>query len=230
VKLVGLSCLVALAVTGSALAQVKPEPGPGDPRLQSVLYDADQVVQIQVAPGYQTTVQFAPDERIENVAVGDSSAWQITPNKRGDALFVKPVVNGVTTNMTVLTSARTYAFELRTSYDGGANQAFTIRFRYPPPATVAAEPTVPAGRYKLSGDRALRPKALSDDGVRTYMVWAESQPLPAVFAVDSEGVEVLVDGSMRDGQFVIDRVVPQLRFRRDRRVATAVRLTVRKGR
>ena len=44
---------VAALLPMPAAAQIRPEPGPGDPRIQSVLYDADQVVQLQVATGYQ---------------------------------------------------------------------------------------------------------------------------------------------------------------------------------
>ena len=46
-----------------------------------MLYDPQQVVLLQVAAGYQLTLAFAPDERIESVAVGDSGAWQVTPNR-----------------------------------------------------------------------------------------------------------------------------------------------------
>ena len=72
--------LMALLLPGTAIAQVRPAPGPGDPRIQTIVYDANQVVQLQVASGYQLAIEFAPDERIENVAVGVSSAWQVTPN------------------------------------------------------------------------------------------------------------------------------------------------------
>ena len=50
-----------------------------------------QIVQILGKAGIQSTIEFAADERIENVAVGDSSAWQITPNRRASLLFVKPL-------------------------------------------------------------------------------------------------------------------------------------------
>ncbi len=36
-------------------------------------------------------IEFGHGERIENVAVGDSSAWQVTPNKRANLLFLKPL-------------------------------------------------------------------------------------------------------------------------------------------
>ena len=222
-----LLLLFGFLLAAPATAQIRPEPGPGDPRIQSVLYDPNQVVQLQAATGYQVTVEFAPDERIENVAVGDSGAWQITPNKRGDRLFVKPVGQGVTTNLTVVTDARTYVFELAPLFGPLPNMAYTVRFRYATPAaaTVVASNAGPVpGRYKLSGDKALRPSAIDDDGVHTYLAWGPDQTLPAIFAIDSEGRESLVNGMTRDGRFVIDAVANRLIFRIDRRTAGAVRV------
>lgn len=225
-----LALLLAVVATPAA-AQVSPQPGSGDPRIQSVEYNAEQVVILQAAPGFQVSVEFAPDERIENVALGDSGAWQATPNKRGDHLFVKPIQPGVTTNMTVLTDSRLYAFELRGLFGPQSDMAYTVRFRYPGTARTAADGseaaagTQPArGRYRLSGDRAIRPNGIDDDGARTYIEWAAESPLPAVYSVDAKGKEALVNGNMRDGIFVIDSVVPRLVFRLDRQIARAVRV------
>ncbi len=220
--------LTGLLLARPAASQTRPEPGPGDPRIQSVLYDANQVVQLQVAAGYQLTVEFAPDERIENVAVGDAGAWQVTPNKRGDRLFIKSVSQGVTTNATVITDARTYILELSPLFGPLPTMAYTVRFRYATPAavTVVADDAVAAvpGRYKLSGDKALRPSAIDDDGVHTYIAWGADQTLPAIFAIDTEGRETLVNGMVREGRFVIDSVANRLVFRIDRQTAGAVRV------
>jgi len=219
--------VLALLLPVAATAQVRPKPGPGDPRIQSVLYDTNQVVQLQVATGYQLTIEFALDERIENVAVGDSGAWQITPNKRGDHLFIKALQPGVTTNLTVVTDARSYMFDLSPLYGPLPDMAYTVRFTYPPTAvaTIAdATPAAPPGRYRLGGTRAIRPSQIDDDGEKTYIVWPTDKPLPAVFAIDEKGREMLVDGYMRDGQYVIDSVKPKLLFRLDKDLATAVRV------
>jgi len=223
-----LAALIALAPAGLA-AQVHPTPGSGDPRIQTVLYDADQVVQLQGTPGFQTDVEFAADEAIENVAVGDSAAWQVTPNRRGDHLFVKNLISGVTTNMTVVTSARIYFFELAPL--SGGEMAYTVRFRYPN-AQAAAEET-PAnieGRYRLSGAQALRPSRIADDGVHTYIEWPHDASLPAVYALNGQGQETLVNGGMRDGLFVIDGISPRLVFRIDQNVAHADRVAPRASR
>ena len=68
-----VAALLLLAAP-TALAQVRPQPGPGDPRVQTVMFAPDQVVQLQAAPGYQITVALNPDERIESIALGDSAA------------------------------------------------------------------------------------------------------------------------------------------------------------
>ena len=219
--------LLALLMPVAATAQVRPKPGPGDPRIQSVLYDTNQVVQLQVATGYQLTIEFALDERIENVAVGDSGAWQITPNKRGDHLFIKALQSGVTTNLTVVTDARSYMFDLLPLYGPLPDMAYTVRFTYPPTAVATladATPPMEPGRYRLGGTRAIRPSQIDDDGEKTYIVWPADKPLPAVFAIDEKGREMLVDGYMREGQYVIDSVKPKLLFRLDKDLATAVRV------
>lgn len=222
-----LPILIALLLPVAAMAQIRPEPGPGDPRIQSVLYDPDQVVQLQVASGYQLTVEFAPDERIENVAVGDSGTWQATPNKRGDRLFIKLAQSGGQTNMTVVTDARSYVFELMPAYGGLA--PYTVRFRYPAAAvaSVAETAAIGEGRYRLGGAKPLRPNAISDDGAKTYITWNADATLPAVFAIDGEGKEVSVDGGMRDGRYVIDDVVNRLVFRRGKQIANATRVPQR---
>lgn len=215
--------LLALAPIALA-AQVQPQPGTGDPRIQTVLYDADQVVRLQGMPGFQIDVEFASDEQIENVAVGDSAAWQVTPNRRGDHLFVKPIMAGVTTNMTVVTSARVYLFEL--APPSGGDPPFTVRFRYPG-ATATADDAAAApieGRYRVSGARELRPSRIADDGTHTYIEWPQESALPAVYALDTQGRETLVNGGMRDGLFVIDGVTSRLVFRIDRNVARADRV------
>ncbi|WP_374524021.1 TrbG/VirB9 family P-type conjugative transfer protein [Sphingopyxis sp.] len=208
-------------------AQITPRPIDLDPRIQSVDYVEDKIIQLSVAPGYQLTVEFGPDEMIESVAVGDASSWQATPSHRGDHMFIKPVAFGVTTNMTVVTSIRTYLFELIPLGGPSPNMAYTLRFNYPSVdgGERADEQVVSVeGRYKLSGSSVVRPIGISDDGIHTYIEWHHDDPVPAVYAIDRSGRESLVNGMMRDDIFVIDRVSPKLMFRIDNHVAHARRV------
>jgi type IV secretion system protein VirB9 len=226
-----LAVLAALSAAPLA-AQVQPQPGSGDPRIQTIAYEADRVVQLQAAPGYLVTVEFGSDELIENIAVGDSAAWQITPNRRGDYLFVKAVQGGVSTNMTVVTTARTYFFELVPMFGPTPEMAYNLRFTYPGGQSESVADEAPAleiaGRYKLGGARSLRPSKISDDGRHTYIEWPRDRTLPAVYAIDPEGRESLVNGVMRDDLFVIDAVASKLIFRIDENVASADRVLPKK--
>jgi type IV secretion system protein VirB9 len=218
--------LLALLIAAFA---AQAQPGAGESRVQTVEWHADQVVPLQVAAGYQLMVEFAADEHIESVAVGDSGAWQVTPNRNGDRVFVKPLQSGLSTNLTVVTTARTYTFELSPLYSVSADMPYVVRFTYPAAdATAEAEPAgTMAGRYRLSGARALRPSRISDDGIHTYIEWPREAALPAVYALDERGQESLVNGMMRDDLFVIDAVVPRLVFRIDRDIARAERVPER---
>jgi len=221
-------CFILLLLATPATAQVRSALSTGDPRLQTIQYDANQVVRLRVAARYQLTLIFGSDERVENVAIGDSDAWQTSLNGRRDALFIKPVDANGTTNMTVITDARIYSFELTSTHSPTVDTPFTVRFSYPA-ATAEQPPIAPPeeGRYRLIGSRSLRPQAISDDGTHTYIEWRPRQNLPAVFAVDDNGQELLVDGYLRDGRYVIDAVHPTLLFRRDGQTARANRLRSR---
>jgi type IV secretion system protein VirB9 len=221
---------IALAIAAPALAQHRPQPAGGDPRLQTVEYRSNQVVTLEVAPGYQLVLEFAADERVESVGLGDSSAWMVSPTKRGDHLFIKAVQPGVSTNMTVVTDIRTYAFDLHPLPAPSETMAYTVRFSYPTQSRVTVMPpgaaaAVPDTRYRVNGDRKLRPSAISDDGIKTYIEWPADAAMPAIYAVNDQGREALVNGVVQDRMFVIDGVARKLLFRIDGRVARAIRDT-----
>ena len=207
-------------------AQVRPIPGTGDPRLQTVAYNPDQIVQLVVASGYQLMVNFAPGERIETIAVGDSSAWQVTTNKRGDFLFIKALGDGRTTNMTVVTDARVYMFELLPSTPYASEQAFSLRFTYGEDEQTAKVETaaVIRYRYRIGGARALRPSRVTQEGENIVVEWPDTVALPAIFRIEEDGNETLVNSIIENGRFVIAGLPKRLIFRLDLQVAKAVRV------
>ena len=222
--------LILLLLSTPAIAQTSPTPQQGDPRLQSIPYDAGKVIRLNVATNFQLTIIFDPAERVENVAIGNSDAWQATVNRRGDTLFLKPIQQGGATNMTVITDARIYNFELSSSYGPTGDSPYTVRFLYGDAPSDGPTPPVPQpgiGQYRLRGPAALRPLAITDDGVRTYIEWRPEQALPAVFGLDARGEPVLLDGHVRDGRYVIDAVYRTLLFRLERQTARATRVPAR---
>ncbi len=217
--------LLALALVLAVPAQAQMP----DAHVQTVFWDPDQIINITGAPGWQITVEFAPDERIENVAIGDALAWQVVPNKRARNLFLKPLLKNAATNMTVLTDRRRYIFAL----DTGPRRASTpwmVRFEYPPPpvvlsAEVAAEqaPVIENSNYAKAGDAGLLPVRIWDDGRMTYFEFAEEVAIPAIFMGKPGKDEALVNSTMRGRTVVVQQLAAIFTLREGKRVVTVRR-------
>lgn len=213
--------LLALCVAVLDMAQAPP-PVMGDAHIQHVTYSADHVVTLQAAIGYALVVELAEDDRIETVVVGNAATWQVTANKQGDRLIIKPLGAAAPTDMVVATDARRYVFTLEPA-SGPDAAPFVVRFDYPQtvPAVMAA--VTPVAHYRLHGDAALFPAAMTDDGHRTTVTWKADAPLPAIFALDDQGREAIVNGRMVEGDYVIEGVSKRYVFRRDKIKAVATR-------
>ncbi|HEY0267178.1 MAG TPA: P-type conjugative transfer protein VirB9 [Rhizomicrobium sp.] len=215
-----LSAALLFAASPSQGALV-PRPGSGDPRIYVVDYDPTQVVELHGTLGYQTFVEFSPDEHIENVAIGDAIGWQVTPNRAANLLFVKPMSQVAATNMTVVTNLRHYAFELSVrphAAVGDRSIVYTLRFQYPEAAlatVAAARPAIPDAppppkvanaAYSYDGSMKIVPSRIFDDGHATYFEFHEAEAWPAIFSMDADKSEVTVNTYMRGGYVVADLV------------------------
>lgn len=217
-----LALLLTLFTT-PALALIEPHSGGGDPHIRIAPYDPDEVVAVRAVLGYQLTIEFEPGERIENVAIGDSLGWQVVPSRKADLLFVKPMDRAPLTNMTVVTSLRRYAFELsvRPAARGARDAVYTLRFAYPAPAapviTAPEPPKPPEDRnhaYSYEGSAVLLPTRLFDDGQATWFQFAKGAEYPAVYAIESDGTQALVNFHSRDSYLVVDRMARGFVLRR----------------
>jgi type IV secretion system protein VirB9 len=215
--------LLAAFISLPAFAQSYPQPGEGDPRIQTVKYDPAQIIRLSVAPGLQTMVELAAGESIQTIGVGDSVAWQVSAGKRGDFFFVKNISASAVTNMTVITAGRVYNFELAPSGGYGEVSPYHVRLEYPGRVqTVATINMEPIFEYKITGARAIRPSSVYQENNRTIVEWDADQPLPAIFTMEN-GSEALVNGEMQDGRFVIAGSPTKLLFRLDKKTAYATR-------
>lgn len=202
-----LAFVVLLSAATTAFAQEAPR----DPRLRIMPYEEGRVVALEGHLGYQMMIEFDPQERIENVSIGDSLAWQVTPNRAATLLFVKPVVAHAVTNMTVVTTRRRYAFELRardTVAPDDPRVIYGLRFTYPDESAAAPAAAAPSFNfaYVTSGDAALTPRQVFDDGRYTYFEIAQGADVPAIFAMNNHGEEELTNSQMRGDIVVVDRV------------------------
>lgn len=106
----------------------------GYAHIRDINYDPNSVIRLAGCVGFQTTIEFASDEHIENVGVGAASRWLIVPNKQADLLFVEPAVALSHSNMTVVTDHHRYYFELvsRDSDTCGRGAViYSLRLHYP---------------------------------------------------------------------------------------------------
>lgn len=231
VSLFLLPALIATSATAQAVTDF-------DSRLKIIDYDPTAVVQLLGCQGFQTTVTLASNEQVENVSVGDSASWQVAANKRGNLLFVKPMALRSTTNMTVITNRRNYNFELRTSSEAACKRGevtYELRFRYAPePSTgTPLQPTrppdpnaflpVPEKRntaYTFTGASELVPLRVFDDGVLTYFRWAPNVPAPALYAINADNSESLVNYASRGDYLVVEQIAPAYVLRRGKLVST----------
>ena len=210
--------LVLLSAVSSSQGALVPRPGSGDPRIFVVDYNPAEVVQLRATLGYQTLIEFAPEEHIENVAIGEALGWQITPNRKADLLFVKPLNEAPVTNMTVVTNLRRYAFELSVKPRGGADKSviYTLHFLYPEVALakIVAAPSAPVpppppqmvnNAYSFEGSEKIVPTQIFDDGHATFFQFRDGEAYPAIFSVDADGGEAVINSSTRGPYVVVDR-------------------------
>ena len=216
-----LLLIFALAMATPLQAQNGP-----DARVQTVFWDPDQIVNITGATGWQLMIEFAADERIENVAIGDAQAWQVTPNKRARNLFLKPLLKNAQTNMTVITDRRRYIFALDTA-PRRASTPWVVRFEYPPPPVVLVQeiveeqqPVVENSNYIKQGDAGLLPTRVWDDGRMTYFEFDENVSLPAIFVGKPGKDEALANSTMRGRVVVIQQLASAFTLRDGKRFAT----------
>ncbi|PDV86108.1 P-type conjugative transfer protein VirB9 [Rhizobium sp. H4] len=227
--------IVLLLTTGlstTALALETPRGAQQDSRIRFVDYQPYNITKIVGTLRSSVQVEFAADEEIAHVALGNSVAWEVAP--AGNILFLKPRENQPVTNISVVTtrrdgSTRSYQMELTVrdgSVEAGQNTYFYVKYRYPADeaklrrqeaaATAEAAEARQADRvlalheaygprnwrYSAQGSQALEPQAVYDNGKVTTFAFVGNQEMPAIYMENSDGTESLVPKSV-DGNLVL---------------------------
>lgn len=224
--------VLASGVASVALALDTPRGAPQDGRIRFVDYQPYNITKIVGTLRSSVQIEFAADEEIVHVALGNSVAWEVAP--AGNILFLKPRENQPVTNISVVTarrdgSTRSYQMEL-TVRDGsvavGQNTYFYVKYRYP--ADEAERRRLDAAargqaaqarqadlvlalheaygprnwRYSAQGAQALQPQSVYDNGKVTTFAFLGNQEMPAIYIENSDGSESLVPKSV-DGNLVL---------------------------
>jgi type IV secretion system protein VirB9 len=210
-----------LACPSILIAAQTPPPGPVDPRIRTIVYNPREVVTLTGQLGYQMVIEFGPNETIENISIGDSLTWQVTPNKKADLLFLKPIDRGPGTNMAVVTNLHHYNFELISiAATNRRAQIFDLHFVYPNEELAAANAVVVPEvaisdaaapdswnfAYSYDGAKTNVPARVFDDSHFTFFQWPEGTDIPAVFVIGADGKESLVNHISKGRYFVVEQV------------------------
>ena len=227
--------LLAIVIAGTtqiAHALDVPRGAPSDNRVRFVNYQPYNITKIVGSLRSSVQVEFAADEEIAHVALGNSVAWEVAP--AGNILFLKPREKQPVTNVSVVTtrrdgSIRSYQMELTVregTVEAGQNTYFYVKYRYPDDEAEARRQKAAARaraaqakaaddvlalheaygprnwHYSAQGVQALEPQSVYDNGKITTFVFAGNQEMPAIYMENSDGSESLVPKSV-DGNLVM---------------------------
>ena len=221
--------LLMMLLAPCAFAAPIPEPGPVDSRIRIAPYASDEVYRLRGYVGFQIDLEFESDESFVGLGSGDLES--LTFAAQANHLFLKPKAAGVDTNLTVLTSRRTYHFDYsattRRPNPDVDDIIYVLRFVYPPPPAVPKESDVAlthaldeAGAvprnldYWYRGSPELKPIAAADDGVQMRLRFGSLQELPAILLRNDDGSESLVNFTVDGAEVIVHRVSRRLIVRR----------------
>ncbi|NKB84809.1 P-type conjugative transfer protein VirB9 [Brucella grignonensis] len=239
---------MAIVVTVLTLTPVQaleiPASAQQDNRVRFVNYQPYNITRIVGTIRSSVQVEFAPDEEIAHVALGNTVAWEVAP--AGHILFLKPRENQPATNISVVTtrrdgSKRSYQMELVVrdgSVDAGQNTYFYVKYRYPADEAErrrleeeARKRAAEAGyadqvlgiheqygprnwRYSAQGGAAIEPQAVYDNGKVTTFSFSGNQEMPAIYIENSDGTESLVPKTVQGDLVLVHAISRKFILRR----------------
>ena len=214
-------------------------PTPIDSRMRIMVYSPDDVFKFNGYYNYQASIELSDSEEVLSISMGDTTGWQIVPS--GNRIFLKPIEQDATTNMTLITNKRTYYFELyaQDAIDiRDPDLVFNVKFIYPDDDTnenlktyshndTSDQPDLSHSEdynfnYTISGYEDIAPIKIFDDGQFTYLQFRDRNgQIPAIFAVDSDLKEELVNyrpSKTNANLVVIERVYKKLSLRLGKKI------------
>lgn len=215
-----------------------------DNRVRFVNYQPYNITRVVGTIRSSVQVEFAPDEEIAHVALGNTVAWEVAP--AGHILFLKPRENQPATNISVVTtrrdgSKRSYQMELVVrdgSVDAGQNTYFYVKYHYPADEAArrrleneAKKRAAAAGyadhvlgiheqygprnwRYSAQGTAAIEPQAVYDNGKVTTFTFSGNQEMPAIYIENSDGTESLVPKTVQGDLVIVHAISRKFILRR----------------
>ncbi|WP_155238060.1 TrbG/VirB9 family P-type conjugative transfer protein, partial [Kingella kingae] len=172
-----------------------------------------------------------------------SEAW--THAARGNNLIFKPKSAEPVTNMIIVSNKRTYAFDLKTT-NGNPPPTYILRFDYPDTRQAkqaeqrekqaaqrakqdrafqtltdsgAVHDVMSSNRlYFGQGSQKLAPTSMWDNGRFTYLKFNNGRDMPAIYRVEADGSETLLNTHIEQDTTVIHEVNEKIILRLGRAV------------
>ena len=222
---------IFLAFTLSAKAAQLPRFLGTEKKFRSYIYNPNDVYRYIGHYTYQGFIEFEDGETVSTISMGNPTLWLF--EHLGNRLFLKPVGEDRSeTNMTVITNKRVYHFELMAKEAKNINDKdliFVAKFVYPdekdknivefPKNALSDEPdmrdlSIYNFNYQYTGDPSIAPLKVFDNGEFTYFQFTKKNAeIPAIFTVDSDGFESLINFRSAGSYIIVERVSPQFTLR-----------------
>lgn len=223
------TCLLVTCASAAGATGI-PRPIGGENRIKIINYTPNTVFKFVGHYEYQSIIEFGMDEEIDTISMGTPTPWQLVP--AGNRIFIKPIEENATTNMTVITNKRMYFFEMHAEEAVGINDSklnFVVKFVYPEQYNITTAGSTTTGpvtritqnngpdltkpelynfKYSISGTASdIEPRQVFDDGEFTYFKFRDlNAEIPAIFTVDRDGREGLVNFRVSGKYVVVERV------------------------
>lgn len=201
----------------------------------STVYDFRDNAVYQVYGGVErvTDIALQPGEKLTGEPVGgDTVRWTLSKMRTGSGalerwhIILKPMDDGIETNVLIPTDRRVYKLQLRSSLDwfmpgvawnypadeaaarSGANAVAVHEERQKEPLGLAPEKL--DFNYTIRGDDVeWKPLRVFNDGSKTYLqmpAGMKSGDAPALFVIDESGEPMLVNYRVKEGVYMVDRL------------------------
>ena len=220
--------------------------------IQVYPYTEGALYQLYTMPEMVSNIALQPGEDIVAVSAGDTVRWVIGDTLSGDRahVLVKPIAEGLRTNLVIITDRRAYHLELRSTPE---TYMASVSWHYPRDALLALEQrnsnaveaanrVIDEGlrleqlrfRYEISGDTPpWRPVRVFDDTHKVYIQFPrrlDQGEAPPLFVVGPDGENQLVNYRMRGNYYIVDRLFAAAELRLGEDPQQVVRISRTDGR
>jgi len=199
--------IVILIKTTSLNALSVPQKSAYDSRIRTIVYNPDNVVQLDSVIGIATHIVLEEDESYITHVFGDAQSYSF--NVTNNHLFIKPCAENADTNLIVVTNRRNYTFRLTFQPSiSSSKSVYQLIFSYPDSEfktqqAVKLKDNLEQGwsepldqvnlNYTMSGDIDIAPINVWDNNGFTNFKFLNHQDIPAIYMVDGENQESIVN-------------------------------------